>query len=69
MDLMKDRNKCKINGNMDDYRYLRNKVSKQIEMAKKNMYQLKIEENRSDPETIWKIFKELGANRKANSCE
>ena len=39
MDLMKERNKCKINGNMDDYRYLRNKVSKHIEMAKKNTYQ------------------------------
>ena len=38
MDLMKERNKCKINGNMDDYRYLRNKVSKHIEMAKKNTY-------------------------------
>ena len=69
MDLMKERNKCKINGNMDDYRYLRNKVSKQIEMAKKNTYESKIEDSRSDPKSIWKIFKELGANRKANSCE
>ena len=69
MDLMKERNKCKINGNMDDYRYLRNKVSKQIEMAKKNTYQSKIEEGRSDPKTIWKIFKELGANLRENSCE
>ena len=59
MDLMKERNKYKINGNMDDYRYLRNKVSKHIEMAKKNTYQSKIEEGRSDPKTIWKIFKEL----------
>ena len=66
---MKERNKCKINGNMDGYRYLRNKVSKQIEMAKKITYQSKIEEGRSDPKTIWKIFKELGANLKENSCE
>ena len=29
----------------------------------------KIKEDRSDPKSIWKIFKELGANRKANSCE
>ena len=64
MDLMKERTKCKINGNMDDYRYLRNKVSKQ-QMAKKKPYESKIEEDRSD----WKIFKELGANRKANSYE
>ena len=54
---------------MGDYRYIRNKASKQIVMAKKNTYQSKIEEGRSDPKTIWKISKELGANRKANSFE
>ena len=69
MDLMKERNKCKINGNMDDYRYIRNKVSKHIAIAKKNTYQSKIEEGRSDHKTIWKIFNELGANHKENSCE
>ena len=67
MDLMKERNKCKINGNLDAYKHLRNKVSKQIEIEKKNTYQSKIEEGRSDPKSIWKIFKELGANRKTNS--
>ena len=36
---------------------------------KKNTYQSKIEEGQSDPKSIWKIFKELGANRKANSSE
>ena len=51
-DLMKERNKCKINGNMDAYKRLRNKVSKQIEIAKKNTYQSKIEEGRSDPKSI-----------------
>ena len=69
MDLMKERNKCKINGNMEAYRHLRNKVSKQIEMAKKDTYQSKIEDGKSDPKSIWKIFKELGANSKANNCE
>ena len=69
MDLMKERNKCKINGNMDAYKHLRNKISLQIEMAKKNTYQSKIEEGQSDPISIWKIFKELGANRKTNSSE
>ena len=69
MDLMKERNKCKINGNLDAYKHLRNKVSKQIEIEKKNTYQSKIEEGRSDPKSIWKIFKELGANRKTNSSE
>ena len=69
MDLMKERNKCKINGHMNAYKHLRNKVSKQIEIAKKNTYQSKIEEGQSDPKFIWKIFKELGANRKTNSSE
>ena len=39
------------------------------EMAKKNTYESKIELGRSDPKSIWKIFKELGAYRKANACE
>ena len=38
-------------------------------MAKKNTYQSKIKEGQSDPRSIWKIFKELGANRKTNSSE
>ena len=57
MDLMKERNKCKINGNLDAYKHLRNKVSKQIEIEKKNTYQSKIEEGRSDPKSIWKILR------------
>ncbi|MCG8112744.1 MAG: reverse transcriptase domain-containing protein [Candidatus Thiodiazotropha taylori] len=69
MDLMTERNKCKINGNMGAYKCLRNKVSKLIELSKKNTYQSKIEEGKSDPKSIWKIFRELGANRKGNSCE
>ena len=35
MDLMKERIKCKINGHMDAYKHLRNKVSKQIEVIEK----------------------------------
>ena len=38
-------------------------------MAKKDTYQSKIEDGKSDPKSIWKIFKELGANSKANNCE
>ena len=38
-------------------------------MAKQNTYQSSIEEGRSDPTSILKIFRELGTNRKANSCE
>ena len=42
-------------------RYLLNKIPKQIEMAEKKTYESK-EEGRSDPKSIWKIFKELRAN-------
>ena len=38
-------------------------------MTKKNTYESKKEASRSDPQSIWKIFKELGASRKVNSCE
>ena len=63
---MKERNKYKINGNIEAYKVLWNKVSRLIENAKKRMYQSKIEEGQSDPRSIWKLFKELGANGKGN---
>ena len=56
---MKERNKCKLNGNIEEYKYLRNKVSRLIEVAKQEPYQSKIEEGKSDPRSIWKLFKEL----------
>ena len=68
MDCMKERNKCKLNGNIEEYKYLRNKVSRLIEVAKQDTYQSKIEEGKSDPRSIWKLFKELGASRKGNAC-
>ena len=40
-----------------------------MERAKKETYQFKIEEGHSDPKAIWKLFKELGANRKRSSDE
>ena len=48
---------------------LRNRVSCLIECAKKEAYQSKIEDGHSDPKSIWKLFKELGANRKSTSDE
>ena len=41
---MKERDKFKINGKMDEYRNLRNKISTMIANAKKEIYQNKLEE-------------------------
>ena len=49
--------------------FLRNKVSNLIEKAKQETYQSKIEESKSDPKSIWKLFKEPGANGKGNNSE
>ena len=40
-----------------------------IEIAKKKTYQSKIEEGKSDPRTIWKLFKGFGIHCKGNGCE
>ena len=41
-------------------------LSRLIENAKKETYQSEIEEGQSDPRSIWKLFKELGANGKGS---
>ena len=69
LDCMKERNKCKINGNITAYKELQNKVTNLINIAKKKTYQSKIEEGRSDPRTIWKLFKEFGIKSKGNDGE
>ena len=66
---MKERDKYKLNGNIETYKIIRNKVSSLIEQAKKRTYQTKIEEGKDDPKTIWKLFKELGANGKGIKSE
>ena len=66
---MKEGNKCRLNGNNDKYKFLRNKVSNFIEKVKQETYQSKIEEGKSDPNSVWKLFKELGANGKGNNSE
>ena len=64
---IKERNKCKINGNQSKYVLLRNKVSSMIRSAKNNMYKTKIEKGKDDPRTIRKIFKEFEASRKTGA--
>ena len=66
LDLMKERNKQKLNGNNDAYKALRNKVSALIDVAKKETYRNEIEEGKSDPRTIWKLLREFGL--KYNDC-
>ena len=66
LDCIKERNKCKLNGNISAYKDLRNKVKILIETAKKKTYESKIEEGKSDPRTIWKLFKEFGVKDKGN---
>ena len=69
LDTIKERNKCKINGNIEDYKQLQNKVSTMIKSAKKSMYKTKLEEGKDNPSSIWKLFRELGAGKKSKSKE
>ena len=69
LDTIKERNKCKINGNIEDYKQLRNKVSTMIKSAKQSMYKTKLEEGKDNPSSIWKLFRELGAGKKSKSKE
>ena len=67
LDCIKERNKFKLNGNISAYKDLRNKIKDLIETAKKKTYESKIEEGKSDPRTIWKLFKEFGIKDKGNN--
>ena len=69
LDCMKQRNKYKLNGNISEYKQMRNKVTDLTDIAKKKTYQTKIEEGKSDPRTIWKLFKEFGLKGKGNDNE
>ncbi|MES9881480.1 MAG: reverse transcriptase family protein, partial [Sedimenticola sp.] len=64
IDCIKERDKCKIKGNYDQYKLLRNKVTSMIQKSKKSTYANKIETGQNDPRTIWNIFKEFGASKK-----
>ena len=67
LDCIKERNKCKVSGKMDEYRLLRNRVSKMIDSAKNETYQMKIEEGKNAPSSVWKLFQQFGTNKKGRS--
>ena len=67
LDTMKERDNHKRQGNVEDYKRLRNKVSELIKSAKKTTYENKIEIGKDDPKSIWKIFKEFGASNKSKT--
>ena len=49
IDYIKERMNCKTNGNLDQYRILRNKVTSLIKKFKQNVYQAEIENGKDDP--------------------
>ena len=67
LDCIKERDICKLNGKMDEYRLLRNKVSTMIDTAKKEAYQTKVEEGKDDQRSIWKLFKQFGMSEKGTT--
>ena len=71
MDKIKQRDNLKKEGRFDDYRIARNEVSSILQEAKRSVHKTKTEEGKDNPKTIWKLFKEFGANNKKydeNSC-
>ena len=64
LDKIRQRDNLKKEGKIDEYRIARNEVSTLIQDAKRSIYKTKIEEGKDDPKSIWKLFKEFGANNK-----
>ena len=56
IDTVKERNKCKANGNQSKYVLLRNKVSSMIRSAKNNMYKIKLETGKDNLENLQGIW-------------
>ena len=64
LDSMKERDKFKTKGDINNYKNARNNVNRLINVSKNSSYERKIEEGKSDPKSIWKIFREHGASSK-----
>ena len=69
LDIMKERVKCKKNGNLELYKTFRNRVSLLIREPKEATHQAKIKTGKNDPKSIWKIFKEFGASTKPDNTD
>ena len=73
LELIRERDKMlyKSNKNKKDnelrskFNLLRNKVQREIRMAKTNFFKDKIEENKDNPKNLWKQFKNLGYSSKS----
>ena len=55
--------KYKKNNKSEDYKkfcFIRNKVQREVRLAKSNYFSDKIEENKNDPKKLWKQLKDLG---------
>ena len=63
LEAMKLRDRHKALGNENEYKIWRNKVIKLIQNSKKAQYQTFIDNNKSDPGSIYKIFREVGAGK------
>ena len=63
LDAMKCRDRHKSLGNHDEYKVWRNKVIKLIQNGKKTQYQTFISNNKGNPSSIYKLFKEVGAGK------
>ena len=63
LDAMKCRDRHKSLGNHDEYKVWRNKVIKLIQNSKKTQYQTFISNNKGNPSSIYKLFKEVGAGK------
>ena len=57
---IKTRDRFKVLGNTDQYKFWRNKVDNWIKQSKKRHYETLIEEVKNQPTSIWKILNELG---------
>ena len=65
IDSIKTRDRYKAIGNEDMFKLWRNKVTSLIRKSKKSRYEAFLEENNS-PNSIWKLFKEVGASKNVN---
>lgn len=60
---IKSRDTAKKQGSINQYKYWRQKVKKQCEMAKKEFYQKTINENCKNPKKLWNNLKEISGKK------